>query len=395
MAKEDEVQHDTTGKTWVDGIISSAIQSRASDIHLEPESTGFNIRYRVDGLLYQVKTLAARYHEPILSRLKVLARLDISESRIPQDGHFEFTHNNRIYNIRTSTYPTTLGEVAVLRILNREESHLNLTNLGFDGDQLKKVEALIAQPYGLILITGPSGSGKTTLLYSILSVLNKPNNNIITIEDPVEYQIKGMRQAQVEHSGVFDFAIAMRSVLRQDPDIVMVGEIRDTETVQIAMQAALTGRLVFSTFHTLDVVAVVTRLIELQVPRSVVAHVITGIVSARLMRKICPHCRMEDNVSEDDKRLLGRNIDPGQKFYKGKGCEQCTHSGYYGQTGIFEVVTFDEEIRQIIIDKKPLINIVPILEKKSVKKLSHSAVDRVLEGKSSIKEMIRIIGKPL
>ncbi len=383
-------------KEWVDHLFRSAVDNRASDIHLEPERESLNVRYRIDGMLYPMETIAKHLQEEIISRIKVLSQMDITEHRYPQDGHLEFTHKEKIYNIRISTFPTTYGEVAVLRILNREDVVLELENLGLEAEQLHIINKLITRPYGMILITGPSGSGKTTLLYSILNDLNKPDNNIITFEDPVEFQMAGTRQTQVSEAIDFTFSRAMRGALRQDPDIIMVGEIRDADTAQMAIQAALTGRLLFSTFHTLDVAGVVIRLIEMGVPRSVVAHAMAGVVSSRLLRKICSSCSVPYQLTEHEKKELGSVQDErSYNLQKGKGCGECRNSGYLGRTGIFEVVYFDEEVTSRIIGDTPLETLRDLFRQKEIITLRDAALRKVSRGITTVEEVLRVTGAAL
>lgn len=389
----DEILSDINTESWLTGLLAKAIDLRASDIHIEITRDILSVRFRIDGILYLIETLNKESHKTIIAHIKIVAQLDSMDFRLPQDGHFEFTHNNHIFNIRVSTFPTIYGEVVVMRILNREDILLKLGDLGFDNYQLEIINNLIHEPYGMILITGPSGSGKTTLLYSALNVLNKPSINIITIEDPTELQIDGMRQSQVNESSEFKFATALRSVLRQDPDIIMVGEIRDDETAQIAIQAALTGRLVFSTFHTLNVPAVVTRLIEMGIPQSVVANAIAGVISTRLVRKICPDCKVPYQLSEEEKKMLGEDLAPEQAFYKGIGCGKCLKSGYFGRTGIFEIIPFDEEIRFGILEKLRLSEMAQTLQKKEIKSLRQSALDKACQGLTTAAEVIRVTSR--
>lgn len=385
------IASDIDTQSWLDNLLSNAFEMRASDIHIEITRDMLGVRFRIDGLLYLVETLNRESQPTIISHIKIVSQLESTESRLPQDGHFEFIHNNRAYNIRVSTFPTIYGEVVVMRILNREDILLNLENLGFDEEQLKTVDTLIHRPYGMVLITGPSSCGKTTLLYSVLNVLSKPTNNIITIENPVELQIDGMRQTQVNEYSQFKFATALRTVLRQDPDIIMVGEMRDDETVQIAIQAALAGRLVFSTFHTLNVPGVVNRLLEMDIPASVIANVITGVISSRLVRKICPECKAPYQPSEEEKRMLGETLSAGQVFYKGLGCEKCLKSGYFGRTGIFEIIPFDdEEIRFAIVEKMHLSEMFSAIQKKKIKTLRESAMEKVYQGITTFEEVIRV-----
>lgn len=383
----------TTPGDWMDRILADAIDSRASDIHLEPERDSFNVRFRIDGILYTIESLTKYSQEKIISRIKVLANINITEHRLPQGGNFEFNYKDRVYNIRVSTLPTPDGEATALRILNREEILMRLQELGFDKNQLETINKFIVSPHGMILITGPSGSGKTALLYSILNDLNKPDNNIITLEDPIEFQMPTVRQAQISESTGLDFARAMRSVLRQDPDVLMVGEIRDPETAQMAFQAALTGILVFSTFHTLDVPGLVARLVEMGIPRSVVAQAIEGVVSSRLVRKICDSCKKPYQLSDYEKMILG-DKSKGKKFQKGEGCKNCLNSGYFGRTGIFEVAHFDDEIRSAIIGKEPYVSLRKLLEEKGIKTLRESAIDKVFQGITTVEEVARVTGTP-
>lgn len=383
----------TSPVDWMERILADAIDSRASDIHLEPERESFNVRFRIDGILYTIESLTKYSQEKIISRIKVLSNVNITEHRLPQGGNFEFNYKDRIYNIRTSTLPTPNGEAIVLRILNREEILIRLQDLGFDKNQLETMNKLIVSPHGMILTTGPSGSGKTTLLYSTLNELNKPDNNIIALEDPIEFQMPTIRQVQISEGSSLDFARAMRSVLRQDPDIIMVGEIRDPETAQMAFQAALTGILVFSTFHTLDVPGLVARLVEMGMPRSVIAQAIEGVVSSRLLRKICDSCKKPYQLSDYEKMILG-DKSKGKKFQKGEGCKNCLNSGYFGRTGIFEVVHFNNEIRSSIIGKEPYASLHKLLKEKGIKTLRESAIDKVFQGITTVEEVARVTGVP-
>lgn len=383
----------TSPVDWMERILADAIDSRASDIHLEPERESFNVRFRIDGILYTIESLTKYSQEKIISRIKVLSNVNITEHRLPQGGNFEFNYKDRIYNIRTSTLPTPNGEAIVLRILNREEILIRIQDLGFDKNQLETMNRLIVSPHGMILTTGPSGSGKTTLLYSTLNELNKPDNNIIALEDPIEFQMPTIRQVQISEGSSLDFARAMRSVLRQDPDIIMVGEIRDPETAQMAFQAALTGILVFSTFHTLDVPGLVARLVEMGIPRSVIAQAIEGVVSSRLLRKICDSCKKPYQLSDYEKMILG-DKSKGKKFQRGEGCKNCLNSGYFGRTGIFEVVHFDNEIRSSIISREPYASLHKLLKEKGIKTLRESAIDKVFQGITTVEEVARVTGVP-
>jgi len=388
--KEEEVIH-AGASEFVDNLIHSAIESHASDIHLDPGRDTMQLRYRVDGVLYPVKTYPMSIQEEMAARVKVLAQLDITERRVPQDGHIEIKFKEKEYNLRVSTAPSVFGEAIVLRILNREDILSKLDNLGFDQDQLVLIRELIASPHGLILNTGPTGSGKTTLMYSILDELNEPSRNIITLEDPVELEMENLRQIQINEVVNLTFANAVRAVLRQNPDIIMLGEIRDADTGQMAFRAALSGILVFSTFHTYDVVGLVIRMIEMGVPRSVIAYGLTGVVSTRLVRKVCTSCKEPYQLSESDRSLYANSNTPGN-FQKGKGCDVCIGSGYAGRTGIFEIVAFNDDIRNGILENIPNTQLRDIIARSRKKSLRHIALERAAQGVTTIEEVRKVIG---
>ncbi len=383
-------------KEWINNILGFAIDNRASDIHFEPEQDLYRVRFRVDGLLTDAPELMGYLKEPatsVLSRIKVLAKMDITGHYVPQDGHFEYMRQETIYNIRVSTFPTTNGETIVLRIHNRNDILMRLENLGFDQPQLNTIMRVISNPSGLVLITGPSGSGKTTLLYSILNTLHKSQNNIITLEDPVELEMLNTRQVQINEALGMSFPTAMRAVIRQDPDIVMLGEIRDSETAQMAFQAALIGILILSTFHTLDTPGLVMRFIEMGIPHSVVAYALSGVISSRLLRKICPNCKIEVKKTDLDNTFLGEKAATANLF-QGKGCDMCKKTGYRGRTGIFEIVPFDEEIRTAIVEKITASEFLNMLRKKQIRHLQDMAIDKALQGTTTIEEVIRVTGMP-
>lgn len=383
--------------SWFENIIVSAIEKRASDVHFEPERDSFNIRFRIDGLLQQYETLTKFYQDNVISMIKVMSNMNITEKRLPQDGHFEFTHANRTHSIRVSTFPTLYGETVVLRVLNREDILIDLEKLGFLPDQLDIVDKLIKSSSGMILTTGPTGSGKTNLLYSIIHSLNKPEKNIITLEDPIEYQMTNIRQAQISESTGLSYAVGMRSVIRQDPDIVMLGEIRDAETAQMAVLATLTGILIFSTFHTFGVAALVTRFLEFGITHAVIAQTIKGIISTRLVRTICDSCRAPYEMGIPEKsdsyiRSLLENRTTPTNFQKGRGCEKCANTGYFGRTGIFEVVYFDEEIKTGIIERKTSSFLSEAIKKKKIRSLRESAMEKVFGGMTTLEEVSRVLG---
>lgn len=379
---------------WLDSVIIQAIDGRASDIHFEPERDTLKIRLRIDGILHTIESVRTFSQESILSRIKVVSKMNISEHRFPQDGHFEFKYQEKIYNIRVSTFPTVYGETIALRIFNREDLLMKIDYLGLDQDQLEQVHKLITGPSGMVLITGPTGSGKTTLLYSVIHSLNSPDKNIITLEDPIEFQMANVRQLQINEGIGLTFAKAMRAVVRQDPDVIMLGEIRDADTAQMAMQAALIGILILCTFHTFDVPALINRLIEMGVAASVTAQTIKGVISTRLVRKICFSCREPHKLSDFEKRILKEEF-LDLPFQKGKGCNTCRNTGYLGRMGIFEVVYFDNDLRSAIIEKRPASFIYELLHGKSIKNLQESAMEKVANGTTTLEEVMRLVDFPI
>jgi len=373
----------------VTSILESALDSRASDIHIEPESDHLNIRFRIDGILHPFKRLDKYSKENTTTKIKVLSDMNITEHRQPQDGHFEFLYKNVLYNFRVSSLPALFGENIVLRILNREDMLLKLKNTGLEEDQLSLIDKLILSPSGMILITGPTSSGKTNLLYSVINSLNSPFRNIVTLEDPIEYRIEAIRQSQINDSIGFTFAKAMRSVVRQDPDIIMLGEIRDADTARMAIQAALIGTLVLSTFHTFDVPALVTRLLEMGISQVVVAQTLKAVIATRLVRKICSSCKSTYDLNRDEKKLVGENV---TTLYRAKGCYLCKGTGYLGRTGIYEVACIDDDIKTAIVEKHPVAYLHQLLKKKQTHSLKASALDKVISGITTIEEISRVLG---
>ncbi|PIR69718.1 MAG: hypothetical protein COU47_01375 [Candidatus Niyogibacteria bacterium CG10_big_fil_rev_8_21_14_0_10_46_36] len=376
----------------VDSVLRRAITERASDIHFEPARDSFGIRFRVDGFLHPVEVFEKQGQDEIISRIKVLASMEIMEKRFPQDGHFEiYDKDGKIYNLRVSTYPTTFGEAAVLRLLDRKDAMMGLESLGFEFNQLADIKRMIALPYGMCLITGPTGAGKTTLLYSVLKTLNTPSNNIVTIEDPIEFQMDTIRQLQVRENIGLTFPKALRAVVRQDPDVIMLGELRDIETVQMSVQAALSGILVFATFHTFDVPGIVIRFLEMGVPRSVISHILIGVVSGRLVRKICEKCKEPYTLSKFEKDVLGDSLS-GISLKWGRGCKECGGSGYLDREGVFEVVVFDEEIKSYIMEGKNISQLGGVFQKKGTKSLWEAMISKVSRGVTTVEEALRIVG---
>ena len=376
----------------VNYLIIQAVQTKASDIHVEPEEKFLNVRYRVDGMLHRQPTLPKDLAAAITSRFKIMAGLDIAEKRLPQDGRIMMKMGSKDIDFRVSTCPTVHGENVVLRILDRSGLVLGLESLGFPPATMTLFKELIAAPYGIFLVTGPTGSGKTTTLYSALQILNREDVNIMTVEDPVEYQFPGMRQVHVNPVAGLTFSSALRSFLRQDPNIIMVGEIRDLETAEIAIQAALTGHLVFSTLHTNDSASAFTRLMNMGVEPFLVSSSLLGVLAQRLLRKICDKCKefylptdsVLKNIGLEDK--IGQNI----KLCKGKGCKVCSQSGYKGRTGIYELLKVVPEIQEAILKKSSADEIRAIAVKNGMVTLRQAALEKLLTGVTTAEEVLRV-----
>lgn len=346
VVKGEEGEVDQNATQLVNSIIAQAIKDRASDIHIEPVEDTLRVRFRIDGLLREAMNIPKKLQNAVISRIKILAEIDIAENRKPQDGRIRLFIENKQLDIRVSTFPTLYGENVVMRLLDRSTVLLGLKEVGFSKDNLEIFEDLIRRPNGIILITGPTGSGKTSTLYSALTTINSIEKNIITIEDPVEYELPLIRQTQVNPKAGLTFASGLRSILRQDPDIIMVGEIRDKETVEVAIQAALTGHMVFATLHTNDAPSSIARLVDMGVEPFLISSSIIGILAQRLIRLICNKCK--DKYIPADDILKNLNIKPGAEFYHGKGCAQCKGTGFMGRSGIFELLVINEEIRKMI-----------------------------------------------
>lgn len=371
----------------VNSIIQQGIRTGASDIHIEPGEDIVKIRYRIDGVLHETMKYPKHLHSPVVARIKIISNLDITIKRLPQDGRkkFEFDHTN--VDLRISTLPTVHGEKVAIRILDRDKYFMKLENLGFSPENLAEYRKIINYPYGMILVSGPTGSGKTTTLYSTLHELDITGKNIVTIEDPVEYMLEGINQVQVQPKIGLTFAEGLRSILRQDPNIIMVGEIRDTETADIAIRAALTGHLVLSTIHTNDSASAVTRLIEMGVEPFLIASSVIGVVAQRLVRKICPECKIEYDA--DDKELLSLGIGGPQKLNKGKGCSFCNNTGYRGRVAIYEVLKILKDHRRLIINKASADKIKELSIKNGMKTLKENGVGLVLRGVTTVEEILK------
>lgn len=371
----------------VDVLIENAVNERASDIHIEPEETRVRVRYRIDGILYDREFLPRKMQPAITSRIKLLSQMNIAERRLPQDGRIKGTYGGRPIDIRVSTIPTVYGESIVMRLLDKESSFLTLEELGMDSETLKKYESLIHKPYGMILITGPTGSGKTTTLYASLDRINSPDKKIITIEEPVEYLMKGINQIQVKPKIGLTFASGLRHIVRQDPDVIMVGEIRDLETAGIAIHAALTGHLIFSTLHTNDAPGAMTRLMDMGVENYLVSSTLIGVVAQRLVRRICNSCKVEYRVPEELKKELRINQDI---LWRGTGCERCSNTGYRGRIGIFELLVVNDDIRNMIMAKATSRELKEKAISLGMKTLRQDGIEKVMKGITTAEEVLRV-----
>ncbi|RLD16866.1 MAG: type II secretion system protein GspE [Caldiserica bacterium] len=376
-------------------ILSSAVQAGASDIHIEPYEKTLRVRYRIDGVLHEVTAPPKKLQNAIISRLKIMARLDIAERRLPQDGRIKIKVQNREVDLRVSTIPTTFGEKVVMRILDASALKLELEKLGFEPEALEVYKKNIQVPYGIILVTGPTGSGKSTTLYSTLATLNSTEVNIVTIEDPVEYVLEGINQVQIHPEIGLTFASGLRAFLRQDPDIIMVGEIRDTETAEIAINAALTGHLVFSTLHTNDAPGAMTRLNNMGIEPFLTTSTVVMVIAQRLVRLICPKCKEPIEVDADKLFYLGVKEEQikGKKkitLYRGTGCDYCTNTGYKGREACFEVMEVNDEIRELVLERAPTHVIKQVARKNGMMTLREAALKKLLDGKTTVQEVLRV-----
>ena len=381
----------------VNMLIVQGVKDRASDIHIEPNEVGLLIRFRIDGILHDIRTLPNKIKSAIISRVKILAKMDIAERRLPQDGRFQVKFGTKEVDLRVSTIPTVFGEKVVLRLLDKSKGLISLEKLGFLPDQLTQFESIISKSYGIILLTGPTGSGKTTTLYAALNRVNSKDKNIITVEDPVEYKLDRINQIQVKPKINLVFANALRSILRQDPDIMMIGEIRDTETAQIAVQAALTGHLVFSTLHTHDAASALTRLIDMDIEPFLISSSVIGVLAQRLVRVICEKCK--EKYIPEEYILRGLNIKKELKnkknkftLFRGTGCHFCKNTGYYGRTSIYELIVLDEKIKSLIVSKASSNVIKNVGIKKGMKTLKDSGLEKAIQGITTIEEVLRVAG---
>ena len=398
---EDMVEPDSTGEDaankapvirFVDLLMSQAVKTRASDIHIEPQEKSTVVRMRVDGVLRDMVPPAKRMQAAVIARIKIIARMDIAERRLPQDGRFKMKVSGRAIDVRVSTIPTIYGEKVVMRILDASAINHDLDQLGLEPRYLKEFKDKLAEPHGIIIVTGPTGSGKSTTLYSALKYLHDPTKNITTVEDPVEYRLAGVNQIQVKPEIDLDFARCLRAILRQDPDIVLIGEIRDKETVEIAIKAALTGHLVLSTFHTNDAPSAISRLIYMGIERYLLASALNLVIAQRLVRRICERCKEPITLSEEVLKRMGIDNEraKGAVFYHGKGCPMCGETGYLGRLPIFEFLDVDNDISERIVASQTEAQIRAAARQKGYGGLLESGVNKVLGGLTTAEEVLDV-----
>ena len=400
--RKDEVEklRDLAGEApvikFVNSMISRAAEFRSSDIHLESHDDFLKIRYRIDGVLKDIDRVVAETASAVISRIKIMADLDIGEKRLPQDGRIQIKVSGRLFDIRVSTLPTIYGENIVMRLLEKENIRYEIDTLGLIDYDKKILKRLISHNFGLILVTGPTGSGKSTTLYSVLDELNQEETKIITVEDPVEYQLEGISQIQVQEQIGLSFATILRNILRQDPDIIMIGEIRDKETAEIAIRASLTGHLVLATLHTNDAVSAVTRLVDMGIQDYLVNSSLLGVVAQRLLRKNCPHCSQRTEVDSSIMKELQVSQIKGKygantfNFTKGNGCEHCAATGYLGRTGVFEILEFSDELKSALLTHKEYEYLKRVVMEKEFKTLREDAVLKWINGHTTAEEVFRV-----
>jgi general secretion pathway protein E len=378
----------------VEFMLQHAFESRASDIHVEPKREESLIRFRIDGVLHDIQRMPKIVHAAVTSRIKTMSRLDIAEKRRPQDGRVKMTRAGREIELRVSTLPVAFGEKVVMRIFDPQVVMQDLTGLGFYADELQTFSEFISRPHGIVLVTGPTGSGKTTTLYSALKSIYTPEINVTTIEDPIEMVYQDFNQTEVQLKVGITFAAALRHILRQDPDVIMVGEIRDNETAQYAIQAALTGHLVFSTLHTNDASSSISRLVDLGVERFLISSTLVGSMAQRLVRKICPHCTTERYLEPEEVNTLRLAVPPGKrvKVKEGEGCFECRGTGYFGRSGIFEMMPLDEAVKNLIIQGADAPEIKREAVKNGMRTLRQSALRKLAEGVTTFEEVVRVTG---
>ncbi len=386
-----EQAQEATVVKLVNEILLEAIRDRASDVHIEPYENDLKIRYRIDGVLHttNVPPEIRRFHAAIVSRIKILSNLNIAEKRLPQDGGFKIKAQNRDIDLRVSIIPTAFGGAVVMRILDKQSVLLSLDQLGLIDEALAGVQHLISQPYGIILVTGPTGSGKTTTLYGALNTIRSDAIKILTIEDPIEYYLDGIQQVQIKPHIGLTFASGLRSFLRHDPDVILVGEIRDLDTAEVAINASLTGHLVFSTLHTNDAVTATTRLLDMGVEPFLVSSAISGVLAQRLVRRICKDCRQE-YVPDKGDVPADFKLERGQKLYRGAGCRDCRNSGYRGRVGIFEMLMITDELREMIVQRRSATDLLVVARKDGLKLMREDGWSKVVNGMTTVEEIVRV-----
>jgi general secretion pathway protein E len=377
----------------VSHLIANAGEQRASDIHIEALEHGLRARYRIDGVLQEIEPPPSRFRAAIVSRIKIMARLNIAERRLPQDGRIKLAVRGTPIDLRVSTIPTMYGEGVVMRVLDRQGVALDFAKLGIAGQNLEAYEEILGRPNGVFLVTGPTGSGKTTTLYAALTRLNSPEKKILTVEDPVEYHLEGINQIQVQPSIGLSFAHVLRSILRQDPDIIMIGEIRDVETARIAIQAALTGHFVLSTLHTNDAPSAITRLLDMGVEDYLLTSTMTGVASQRLVRTLCPNCREAEPALPELVEQLGLRRYANEReimVYRPQGCAQCSHSGYYGRTGLIETLQISDSIRRLILRRVEAMELMKAAIDDGMQTMYDDGMRKALAGETTIEEVLRV-----
>ncbi|OPX30943.1 MAG: hypothetical protein B1H08_00230 [Candidatus Omnitrophica bacterium 4484_171] len=377
----------------VNSIVAEAMEQGVSDIHFEPQKENLRVRFRIDGILYEKVIIPKKLQPGVTSRIKIISGMDIAERRKPQDGRISLRKRDREFDVRVSTLPDIFGEKVVLRLLDKKNAIISLEKLGVDENELDMIEFLIHQPYGMILITGPTGSGKTTTLYSMLNILNDSSRSIVTVEDPVEYEMDGVNQTAINVRAGYTFATAIRHILRQDPDVIMIGEIRDLETAEIAIQAALTGHLVLSTLHTNSAPGAITRLLDMNVEPFLIASSVKGVIAQRLVRKLCPFCRKESVVSEEIKNKIAPLIPSSANeliLAKPSGCEKCHGLGYKGRVGIFEILMVEEGIQELVLKRANEPEITELAVSRGMNTLKASGIKKALDKVTSMEEVMRV-----
>ena len=372
-------------------IVRGVLKSSGTDIHIDPQKESARVRYRVDGVLHDVMTIDPSAARKVVSRIKSLANMDVTNRHVPQDGHLIININEKSHNFRISTLPTIFGEKVAMRLVQSDMAFSSFEQLGLNKDQRKMLKSILSLPNGLVVTTGPVGSGKTTTLYSCLNAMDCFKKNIVTIEDPVEYDVTGVNQVQVNVKRDVSFAIGLRSILRQDPDVIMVGEIRDEETAEIAVRAAMTGSMVLSTIHANSAPTCISSFIQLGVKPYLVSHALSGIIFQRLVRRICASCKESYEATKADKRELGLNEHDDVKLFKGKGCADCLHTGYKGRIGIYEILQVDDVFRQAVVDNPSMENLKRAAQHANMLTLREHAIEQVVAGTITLDEMMRIL----